>query len=256
MRRDVFLMLVLAGGIIAAYPLALLADDVEAQYMHASELLRKGDLKGAQGEFEAVLQARPNYRSAKVLLGLTLAKLSEQSGKDGDRVRAVAQLREALRLDPEEAYWHSSLDKLLHAQGNGEEAAKECAQAAKLSPDDSDLARGCGFAGSPEIEKDNTIPYWKDLASARDSTPPFPENLPDPAYSEKARVARLEGDVVLWLVVGVHGEVEQATVAKPLGLGLDESALRTVRTWKFKPATLHGVPIRARVMVEVSFSQF
>jgi len=255
-RRDILLALLLAGATVIASPLAFPADEIEDQYQHASELLWKGDMEGAQSEFEAVLRARPNYRSTKVLLGLTLARLSEKSEKGGDQATAVAQLREALRLDPEEAYWHSSLARLLHAEGEAYEAAKECAQAAELSPDDSDLARGCGFGASPELGKDNAVPYWKNLAGTQNSTQPVPVHNPEPAYSEKARAARLQGELALWVVVGVHGGVEQAAIDTPLGLGLDESALRSVRTWTFRPATLNGAPTRVRVMVEISFRLF
>jgi len=256
MKRDISIALLLIGAIIVACPLALLADVIEEQYKHASELLWAGELKEAQSGFEVVLQRKPNYRSARVLLGLTLTRLSAQSEETGDRARALSQLREALRLDPEEPYWHRALAKLLHAQADEEEAAQECAQAAKLSPDDSDLARGCGFGASPEIGKDNTIPNVTGLTRTEGLTRPVPEHHSAPAYSEKAQAARLQGTLVLWLVVGAHGDVEQAAIDKPLGLGLDESALRTVRTWTFKPATLNGAPTRARVVAEVSFRTF
>ena len=87
-------------------------------------------------------------------------------------------------------------------------------------------------------------------------TPPAPEHRPEPPYSEKARAARLQGTVVMLLTVGAHGEVEQAAVEKPLGLGLDESALRTVRAWTFKPATRNGAPTPVRIILEVSFRLF
>lgn len=61
---------------------------------------------------------------------------------------------------------------------------------------------------------------------------------------------------MLWLVVDAQGDVKQETIVKPLGLGLDERALRTVRTWKFKPSTRNGTPVPVRVMVEVSFKLF
>jgi len=257
MRKDSFRVLLFAAAISFASPVAPLADKIEEKYAHASELLWKADLKGAQREFKDIVQRKPQYRSAEVLLGLTLAKLSEQSEKNGDQAGALAQLREALRFDPEEAYWHSALAKLLRAQGNGKEARKECARAAKLSPDDSDLARGCGFGGSPEIGKDKTLPYWRDLLVAKSSTQAIALYRPAPAYSEKARAARLQGTLALWLVVGIHGNVEEAAIDKPLGLGLDESALHAVRTWQFKPATLNGAPTRVRVDVdEISFHLF
>jgi protein TonB len=87
-------------------------------------------------------------------------------------------------------------------------------------------------------------------------TPPIPIYKPEPPYSEEARKAKYQGTVVLWIIVNIQGSVTDARVVKPLGLGLDEKALDTVRTWKFKAATRNGVPVPVRVMVEVSFRLF
>jgi TonB family protein len=85
---------------------------------------------------------------------------------------------------------------------------------------------------------------------------PVPIYKPDPAYSEEARKAKYQGTVVLWIVVDAAGVVTDCRVVKPLGLGLDEKAVETVRTWKFKPAMRNGTPVPVRVMVEVSFRLF
>jgi TonB family protein len=85
---------------------------------------------------------------------------------------------------------------------------------------------------------------------------PVPIYKPDPAYSEEARKAKYQGTVVLWIVVDASGAVTDCRVVKPLGLGLDEKAVETVRTWKFKPASRNGTPVPVRVMVEVSFRLF
>jgi TonB family protein len=261
MKENALLVLFFCVVIVVASPLTLLADKMEDRYKHASDLLSQGDFQGAQTEFEAIIQKKHNYRSAKVLLGMTLTKLSEQSEKQGDRTRAVAQLREALGLDPDEAYWHSALAKLLHAQGDADEAMKECSQAAQLSPDDSGLAGGCGLGARGEINKkggtDPKVPAGVQPSKVGGLvTAPVPIKKPDPSHSEKARSARLQGTTVLWLVVDAQGDVEQEAIVKPLGLGLDEKALSTVRTWKFKPATRSGTPVPVRVMVEVSFRLF
>ena len=79
---------------------------------------------------------------------------------------------------------------------------------------------------------------------------------PTPSYSEEARKAKYQGTVVLWIVVDSRGNVTDARVAKPLGLGLDEKAVETVKTWRFKPALRNGTPVPVRVMVEVSFRLF
>jgi hypothetical protein len=41
-----------------------------------------------------------------------------------------------------------------------------------------------------------------------------------------------------------------------LPLGLDEEAVKTVSTWRFKPAMRQGVSVPVRVQVEVSFRLF
>ena len=87
-------------------------------------------------------------------------------------------------------------------------------------------------------------------------SPPIPIYKPEPAYSEEARKAKYQGTVVLWIVVDAQGNVTDPKVVRPLGLGLDEKALETVRTWKFKPALRNGSPVPVRVIVEVSFRLF
>ncbi len=85
---------------------------------------------------------------------------------------------------------------------------------------------------------------------------PIPIYKPEPPYSEQARKAKYQGTCVLWIVVDAQGNVTDAQVVKPLGMGLDENALKTVRTWKFKPAMRNGAPVPVKVMVEVSFRLF
>ena len=79
---------------------------------------------------------------------------------------------------------------------------------------------------------------------------------PEPAYSEEARKAKYQGTVVLWIIVDASGSVTDCKVVKPLGLGLDEKAIETVRTWKFKPAMKNSTPVPVKVSVEVSFRLF
>jgi periplasmic protein TonB len=85
---------------------------------------------------------------------------------------------------------------------------------------------------------------------------PIPIYKPEPPYSEEARKAKYQGTCVLWIVVDAQGNVDDAQVVKPLGMGLDENALNTVKTWKFKPAMRNGAPVPVRVMVEVQFRLF
>jgi protein TonB len=55
------------------------------------------------------------------------------------------------------------------------------------------------------------------------------------------------------VVISAQGDVEEERVVRPLGLGLDELALRVVRSVKFKPARRQGVPVAVRLLINVGF---
>jgi TonB family protein len=76
---------------------------------------------------------------------------------------------------------------------------------------------------------------------------------PEPHYSEEARVAKLEGSVLLSLVVGEDGQARDLRVRKSLGLGLDENAIATVSRWRFEPGTKEGRAVAVQTVVEVNF---
>ena len=79
---------------------------------------------------------------------------------------------------------------------------------------------------------------------------------PEPPYSEEARKAKYQGSLVMWIVVDAQGRVVKEQIIKPLGMGLDQEALKTVKTWKFIPAKRNGVPVPVQVDVEVTFRLF
>jgi TonB family protein len=77
---------------------------------------------------------------------------------------------------------------------------------------------------------------------------------PPPTYSEEARKAKIEGYVVLGLVVDEKGNPTNFRVVSGLGMGLDEKAIEAVKGWKFEPAFgKDGKPIAAKIAVEVTF---
>ena len=85
---------------------------------------------------------------------------------------------------------------------------------------------------------------------------PIPIYKPDPPYSEEARKAKYQGTVIVLIVIDAQGNVTDCRIVKPLGLGLDEKALETIKTWKFKPGMRNSTPVPVRMMVEVSFRLF
>lgn len=82
---------------------------------------------------------------------------------------------------------------------------------------------------------------------------PRVKSAPDPHYSREARHAHVQGMVVLWMVVGVDGRVHNVKVARPLGYGLDEEAVKAVQKWRFEPARRKGKPVPVQINVEVNF---
>ena len=80
---------------------------------------------------------------------------------------------------------------------------------------------------------------------------------PDPAYTDEAREAKIQGTVTLQVLVGVDGRAAQIRILKGIGMGLDERAAEVIRTWKFIPArdaAQRAVP--AWVTVETVFRLF
>ena len=233
------------------HPPKLLADRADKRFRSATEAFRKGDLGKAEGELEAVLAVKPAYAEASALLAAARLLLGQQSEQQVDSSRAISGLREALRLDPNQAYWHFALAVLLNQQGDTDESARECAFAARLSPDEWSVPPGCWLKGGYVSDKGSVVAG----ASLQDKsvTPAISEYHPLPPYPPEARFMGLQGKMVLVILVNAEGAVEKARVVQALGSILDQSALRTVLTWKFRPAMKNGQPIPVRVEVEFTY---
>ena len=75
-----------------------------------------------------------------------------------------------------------------------------------------------------------------------------------PPYPEEARAAGLQGRVTFRLRIGVDGRVESLKILKSSGtVSLDESALATVKQWRFEPARRLGRPVAMEVKTSVNF---
>lgn len=84
-------------------------------------------------------------------------------------------------------------------------------------------------------------------------TPPQLLHEVRPDYTEDARRAGLEGDVLLEIVVRRDGTVGDVKILKGLGGGLDRRAVEAVRKWRFSPAQRFGTPVDVMVEVAVEF---
>jgi len=78
----------------------------------------------------------------------------------------------------------------------------------------------------------------------------------EPEFSEEARKAKFQGNVLVNLWVGTDGLPSHVRVIRALGMGLDEKAMEAVRQYRFKPAMENGKPVLTEVNVEVNFQIF
>lgn len=87
-----------------------------------------------------------------------------------------------------------------------------------------------------------------------DAEPPEPsESNSQPEYPESARTTGQEAKVVLKLVVELDGSVGRVQVLKGEEPFVS-AALAVVKTWKYEPATLEGVPLSVFKIVNITFS--
>ena len=139
--------------------------------------------------------------------------------------------------------------------------ASSTRQAAPLSPPPG-LDLGPADAGGVE-----SIVAPVEAAPARDAvergtlvdlsevdSPPASLTRKLPAYSMQARQMRLQGTVVLKVLVNEHGSVEQVVVVSGInGADLNEATVRAARQWTYRPAVKDGVPVKVWTTEQVTF---
>lgn len=93
-------------------------------------------------------------------------------------------------------------------------------------------------------------------AGAKGFTRPNCEYCPTPPFTDMAFHRKLQGTVIMSAIIGTDGRAHNLTILKHLGLGLDESSVRYVRSiWRFKPATgTDGKPAAVHTLIEVDFN--
>jgi len=124
----------------------------------------------------------------------------------------------------------------------------------------------------PEIEPEPLPPDVEFLIGVPEPPPPsgpllagvgnvtnpilIQESKIDPEYPELARVARLEGNVILQAIIhadGSVGEIEVLRTNRP-NMGFEESAMEAVAQWRYEPALQNGKPVEVYFTVFVNFT--
>jgi TonB family protein len=75
-----------------------------------------------------------------------------------------------------------------------------------------------------------------------------------PEYPQMAKVARVQGLVVMHAVIGTDGNIQTLDVIDSPSPLLNQAALDAVKQWKYKPYLLNGNPVEVDTQITVNFS--
>jgi len=75
----------------------------------------------------------------------------------------------------------------------------------------------------------------------------------NPAFSNEARSAKYQGSLTISVYVGTDGRIHRPSIARKLGLGLDENALNVLPLWRFEPARKLDKAFALQQSVEIAF---
>ncbi|MEK6406049.1 MAG: energy transducer TonB [Acidobacteriota bacterium] len=79
-------------------------------------------------------------------------------------------------------------------------------------------------------------------------------NNPQPRYTEEARKNKIQGTVLVRVLIGTDGQVKRVTVQRGLPDGLDEQAIQAAYQLRFKPAMKSGQPVSFWKPVAIEFN--
>lgn len=73
-------------------------------------------------------------------------------------------------------------------------------------------------------------------------------------YTEIARLAGIEGQVLIEAWIDKEGNVSNAFIVRDIGGGLGDSALDAVLSTKFRPGKQRGIPVNVKVKIPIKFA--
>ncbi len=89
---------------------------------------------------------------------------------------------------------------------------------------------------------------------SKDVTAPKVDHRVEAKFDDPALRDRVQGSVELRLVVDAGGLPQRVKIARPLGYGLDASAVEAMRKWRFAPGMKAGRAVPTEVVVDQQFT--
>jgi len=114
------------------------------------------------------------------------------------------------------------------------------------------LAQTSASTGGTAVQSE---PEWTAGAMRLGSKLPMPKVVKkvNPDYTEEAKAAKIEGDVVVQVRIETDGKIRNARVIKSVPK-LDAVALAAVKQWEFVPPLLNGKPVPVLADITVRFT--
>lgn len=112
--------------------------------------------------------------------------------------------------------------------------------------------RAAGF-GDADVAAPPTIQSRPAPSAAATLVPAEILSKPVPTYTDEARSKRIEGEVLLEVVLEASGKLRVLRVVRGLGHGLDDAAVRAAEQIRFKPALKDGQPYDSTAVVHIIF---
>ena len=263
-------------------------DDADAWYYLGLAFNSQGLFGEARPRFERLIQLRPDSADAHAKLAYALILANEPQ-------KAMTTGRRALELGVKSPEAHYAIAEASFRLNSPEKAVEEAEAALMVSPDflpalitkslaHLSLKHYSEAAASLEkflaISPDNVdadtwrgqLKEMQESALQSTTTNPTAETTtysgkvvtqkvrvlgkPEPQYTERARMAGVEGTVVLRAVFSSDGDVKHIVVTKALGYGLTTNAIRAARQIKFQPAIKDDRPVSMYIQLEYNFNLY
>jgi len=76
-----------------------------------------------------------------------------------------------------------------------------------------------------------------------DAEPAFPTYFPRPTVTDRSVLPAAEQKIIVNVTISAQGDVTDEKLVQGLGNSLDDLVMKTVKSWRFHPATLNGSAI-------------
>jgi TonB family protein len=236
----------------ASKAIELNASDAEAHYVLGVVQLRSWRNTEAQFEADLAIAQKPSFAPPYLLRCQALLALEGDASSKAAKVVDVSangplteeereQRRQRARKSAESfAAAANALQMYLKLAASDNETAVWREQLETLH----------AFAGNSQGDEPGVFAGWEVTTKVRVI------QKSEPTYTEHARMAAIEGTVILRAVFSSAGTVEHILILRSLPAGLTEQAIQSAKKIKFVPATRDGKPVSMIMELQYNFNLY